>query len=128
MAREKFPELSYEVGSMTALDRPEGSLAGILAFYSIIHLPPQRRPEVFAEFRRVLGAGGWLLLGFQVGEEPVLVERPLGHGVSVDFQRLHPERLAESLADAGFEVRASLVREPEEGERTQHAHALARAR
>lgn len=66
IARKAHPELRFEEGSMTALPLDDGELGGILARYSIIHTPPERLPEVFAEFHRVLAPGGHLLLAFQV--------------------------------------------------------------
>ncbi len=54
LARQTYPELGFEVGSMLALQVSDASLGGLLAYYSIIHVPWERRPEVFAEFRRVL--------------------------------------------------------------------------
>jgi len=47
---------------MTALELPDGGLAGIVAWYSIIHTPPEHLPSVFAELFRVLAPGGHLAL------------------------------------------------------------------
>ncbi|MFD4664838.1 MULTISPECIES: class I SAM-dependent methyltransferase [Streptomyces] len=46
---------------MTDLDLADGSLGGIIAWYSIVHTPPELLPVVFAEFHRVLAPGGHLL-------------------------------------------------------------------
>ncbi|MEN8650987.1 class I SAM-dependent methyltransferase [Streptomyces sp. 21So2-11] len=128
VARRAHPELRFDVGSMTDLDLPDGSLGGIVAWYSIIHVPQERLPEVLAEFQRALAPGGHLLLAFQVGDEPLHVAQPLGHPVSLDFQRLQPDHIVGLLSQAGLVVRARLVREPGDGntERTQQAFLLAR--
>lgn len=81
---------------------------------------------VFAEFHRVLARGGHLLLAFQVGDEPMHLAQAFGHTVSLDFYRLSPGRVAEQLSQAGFAVQARLLREPDENEKTQQAHLLAR--
>ena len=60
LARREHPGLRFEQGSMKALDMPDGTLGGIVAWYSIIHVPQERLPEVFAEFHRVLAPGGRL--------------------------------------------------------------------
>ncbi|MDT7711983.1 MAG: hypothetical protein QOG46_672 [Pseudonocardiales bacterium] len=52
-----------------------GALGGIVAWYSIIHTPPEELPVVFAEFHRVLAPDGHLLLTFQVGDEPRQLRR-----------------------------------------------------
>ncbi|MGZ6820822.1 MAG: class I SAM-dependent methyltransferase, partial [Blastococcus sp.] len=54
VARRTHPELRFDEGSMTALDLPDASLGGLVAWYSVIHTPPELLPGVFAEFARVL--------------------------------------------------------------------------
>jgi hypothetical protein len=80
---------------------------------------------VFAEFHRVLGPGGQLLLAFQAGDERVHLERAYGHELSLDAYRLRPDRIAELLGQAGFVVHARLLREPQEPEKNQQAYFLA---
>jgi SAM-dependent methyltransferase len=129
-ARQAYPALRFEVGSMLALDLPDGGLGGVLAWYSVIHIPDEQLAAAFAEFRRVLAPGGYLQLGFQVGDEPVHRTQALGHAICLDFHQRQPDQVARRLAGAGLEVRARLLREPETGgdfpERTQQAFLLAR--
>lgn len=42
VARRRYPELRFEVGSMAELAAPDGGLAGLVAWYSIIQLPPEQ--------------------------------------------------------------------------------------
>jgi SAM-dependent methyltransferase len=130
VARQTYPGLRFSVGSMLALDLPDGTLGGLLAWYSTIHVPDDRLPEAFAEFYRVLVPGGYALLAFQVGKEPRHVTQALGQPVSVDLYQRQPDTVAELLARAGLAVRARLIREPDdEGdftERTPQAFLLAR--
>ena len=65
VARRTYPGLRFEVGSMLALDVPDAALGGVLAWYSVIHVPDERVPEAFAEFCRVLAPGGLVLLAFR---------------------------------------------------------------
>jgi SAM-dependent methyltransferase len=108
------------------VDAPDGALGGIVAWYSIIHTPPEELPVVFAELRRVLAPGGHLLLAFQVGDEPRHLAQALGHVVSLDFYRFQPDQVAQLLGDAGLALFAQLLREPDETERVQQAYVLAR--
>lgn len=130
LARRSYPGLRFEVGTMAALDLPDGALAGIVAWYSVIHTPPDLLPRVFAEFVRVLTPGGHALLAFQVGDEPLRRTEAFGRSVSLTFHRLRPDRVAELLRRAGLTVRAQLVREPEaypdRVEPTPQAYLLAR--
>lgn len=124
LARGAHPDLRFDEGSMTALDLADGVLGGILAFYSIIHTPPQQLPVVFTEFQRVLAPGGHLLLGFFAGDDPLPQE--FDHKVTLAY-RWSPDSLAELLREAGFVEVARLRREPYESERQfQHAQLLVR--
>lgn len=127
VAREAYPDLRFDVGSMTDLDLADGSLGGVVAWYSIIHTPPESLAGVFAEFCRVLVPGGQLLLAFQVGDERRHIESAYGHDdLSLDAYRLAPDLVVSLLGRAGFIAHARLVREPEGGEKTQQAYLLAR--
>jgi ubiquinone/menaquinone biosynthesis C-methylase UbiE len=126
VARRAHPHLRFEVGTMTGLDLPDGTLAGALVWYSTVHTPIDELPVMLAEFRRVLAPGGHLLIAFKVGAEQVRLEHAYGHDVDLDVHRFPPERVAELLRKEGlFEV-ARLVREADEQERTPQAFLLAR--
>jgi SAM-dependent methyltransferase len=126
VARRSHPALRFDEGSMTALDLPDGALRGLVAWYSIIHVPPELLPAAFAEFHRVLAPEGRLLVAFQVGDEPLHLSEGFGHSISLDFHRLSPERIADLLERAGLTVEARLVRAPDDSERVPQAHLLAR--
>jgi SAM-dependent methyltransferase len=126
VARRTYPDLRFDEGSMTALDLKDGAVGGIVAWYSIIHTPPELLPLVFAEFHRVLVPGGHLLLAFQAGNERRHIEQGYGHTLSLDAYRLSPDRIAELLSQAGLVVHAQLLREPETHEKVQQACVLAR--
>ncbi|GAA2460264.1 class I SAM-dependent methyltransferase [Actinomadura vinacea] len=125
VARRSFPGLRFDEGSMTALDLKDGALGGIVAWYSLIHTPPEELPAVLAEFDRVLAPGAHLLVAFQVGDGPLHVEDAWGHPVSLDFNRLSPDHITGLLAQAGLTVDARLQREPTEKESAPQAFLLA---
>ncbi|MDG9706025.1 class I SAM-dependent methyltransferase [Streptomyces sp. DH37] len=126
LARRAYPDLRFEEGSMTGLELDDASLAGLAAWYSVIHVLPDRVPAVLSEFHRVLAPGGHLLLGFQVGDEPLHLSEAFGRAVSLDFHRMRPDRVAGLLEQAGFSVCARLLREAYDGETAPQAYLLAR--
>ena len=111
---------------MSALALEDGSLAGALAWYSLIHTPPEQLPGLVAELARVLAPGGRLLTAFQVGDERRHVSRGYGHEVSFDAYRLPPDFVAGLFEAAGLAMEARLVRAPQEPEQVPQAYLLAR--
>ncbi|HET9517396.1 MAG TPA: class I SAM-dependent methyltransferase [Actinoplanes sp.] len=126
LARHTHPQLRFEVGSMLGLDLLADSLGGLLAYYSIIHVPRGRRGEVFAEFFRVLVPGGPLMLAYQVGDDISHYDEAFGKVVRLDFHRQQPLDVGGLVRAAGFDVLATVVKEPEGTDRTQQAITLAR--
>jgi SAM-dependent methyltransferase len=105
LARQNHPGLRFEVGSMTEpLSDPVG---GIIACWSLIHVPDDEVPAVFGHFREALRPDGLLQLGFHVGDETRLKTRGYGgHPMRVNVHLRPPERVAEWLRAAGFTVEA----------------------
>ena len=126
VARRSYPELRFEQGSIAALDLDAAALAGVVAWYSVIHTPPELQPDVFDEFARVLRPGGRLLVAFQVGDERVHLDQAYGHEVSLDVYRLSPDRVTEQLGAVGLAVTARLIREPTGREQQPQAYLFAR--
>lgn len=113
-ARREQPGLRFEVGSMTELPSADASIAGLLAFWSLVHVPDHALPVVFAEFSRVLRPGAPLLLGFHVGDTSKLkTEGYGGHPMKVYVHRRQPAYLAGLLREAGFTVEAHLLLDPD---------------
>lgn len=125
LARRTHPQLRFHVGSMFALDLPDGGVGGLLAYYSIIHVPWARRGEVLAEFHRVLAPGGQVMLAFQVGDDRLHLDEAFGKAVDLDFHRQQPHDVARLLRDAGFALWSVTVKEPEGVEKTPQAIVMA---
>jgi ubiquinone/menaquinone biosynthesis C-methylase UbiE len=117
LARREHPSIAFEVGEMSALAVGDATLAGVVAWYSLIHVPEAGRPDVLAEFHRVLTPGGLLLLAFQIGDFTRHHDQAFGHPVSLDFHRLRPDAVVALLDDAGLEVVARVEKAPEPGSR-----------
>jgi SAM-dependent methyltransferase len=110
LARREHPGLRFEVGSMTDLRLADASAGGLLAFWSLIHVPSHAVPGVFAHFRRVLRRGAPLLLGFHAGDGSRLkIQGYGGHPMNVRVHRRRPERVAGWLREAGFVLEAQTL-------------------
>lgn len=98
-AQKRFPDVRFREGLAEQLDVAESSLAGILAWYSLIHVQPDRVPGAFAEFARATKPGGGLLVGFFDGPE---IE-PFDHAITTAY--FWPiDRLSRAIEEAGFAV------------------------
>ncbi|MCI2237797.1 class I SAM-dependent methyltransferase [Paenibacillus sp. TRM 82003] len=120
-ARQAHPDVPFEVGSLTDVARPDASVAGVLAWYSLIHLEPGQLDGALASIRRLLAPGGSLVVGFFEGQAC----EPFEHKVTTAY-RWPVDELANRLASAGF-VEVERSQRPQGGERRPHAVLAARA-
>lgn len=115
LARRDHPGLRFEVGTMTDLDIADDSIAGIVASWSIIHVPDHAMPRVCEQFRRVLRPQGLLLVGFPVGDETRHTsESYTGRSISVDTHHRPLSTVKSWLRDAGFTIEAELLMRPDQ--------------
>ncbi|MEV6276914.1 class I SAM-dependent methyltransferase [Nocardia sp. NPDC051832] len=110
LAAKAHEEIEFRVGDMRALEVADGVWGGIVAFYSIIHVPLAELPGVFREFHRALVPGGRLLLSFHVGSETLHLDDMLGHTVDLDFHFFERPQIEALLTEAGFRIDAALER------------------
>jgi SAM-dependent methyltransferase len=111
-ARRLNPTMEFQQADMRALPLPDETLAGIVAFYSLIHVPRDRVVATLREFRRVLRPQGVLLAAFHIGAEVVHLDDWWGHRVAVDFVFFRSDELEAYLVAAGFEVERTIERDP----------------
>ena len=129
LARREHPGMEFQQGDMRALPLPDNSLAGITAFYCIIHIPRLEVIAVLKEIRRVLQPGGLLLLSFHRGEQIVHRDEWWGKTVSVDFVFFERDEMVGYLEMAGFTIDEIVERDfyPDSDEaQTQRVYIFAR--
>ena len=116
IAHGRHPAIPFLTGNMLALGLRRGALAGITAFYSLIHLPRGLVGTALAELRRVLRPDGRLLLAVHGGEGEVhrdsWYERPVKMAATL-FSR---DELVRTITGAGFVIEQALTRPPYEFE------------
>jgi SAM-dependent methyltransferase len=122
-ARENHPGLEFRQGSMTELGIADHSVAGILSWYSTIHLPPAELDSVLAEFRRLLEPSGVLVAGFFDSDDDVA---QFDHKV-IPAYRWPADAFSARLARAGFVEVERLRRQVLERPDRRYAAIAARA-
>lgn len=100
-AREAHPGVEFCRGSIQDLAQTHRVWAGILSWYSVIHLSPAELPAALAILRSVLQDEGTMLMSFFAGTHLA----PFNHPVAPAY-RWPMDDMTRVLADAGFEVTA----------------------
>lgn len=108
-ARRHFPDLPLVRDDALLRAVAPGALSGVLARWSLIHVPPDQVPPVLASWAARLRPGGVVLVAFQgVGAEEAVEVEEYDHTVTPAW-RWRPDALAAALAQAGFAERWRLV-------------------
>jgi SAM-dependent methyltransferase len=105
MARQAKRRLGAAVvADMHSLPLATGVAAGLLAFYSLIHLRRREVVRVLREFARVLRPGGLVLFSAHEGHGETEVEEFLGEAVCVSVTFFELDELVAATRAAGLEI------------------------
>lgn len=99
LARAEHPSVVFHRGTISDLTECPGRWAGMLAWYSVIHMGPDELPNALAALHAGLEHGGSLLLSFFAGSQLETFDHPVAAAY-----RWPMRQMAQALADAGFEV------------------------
>jgi len=116
VARRLNEDMRFEVGDMRQLNCRDGEIAGIVAFYSLIHIARDGVPAVLREFHRVIARDGRLLLAVHGGQGSITADEFLGHSARFEATLFELRELKELIEAAGFKVDEAIQREPYEFE------------
>lgn len=113
-ARERFPDLSFEVGDLRALLRPTNASAwgAIVAWYSFVHLAGSELPDTLSGLARTLAPGGVVAVALHVGSEVQHRDEWWGHDVDIDFVLHDADVVRAAFGAAGLTVREWYLRSP----------------
>lgn len=99
IARRAHPGIDYRVGSFADLPHQRGPWGGVLAWYSLIHCPPEDVPGVLAMMRDALRPAGQILLGVFDGDR----QESFDHAVA-PAQFWPIAEMAKLVEGAGFTI------------------------
>ncbi|MBN2688959.1 MAG: methyltransferase domain-containing protein [Deltaproteobacteria bacterium] len=122
-ARRLHPGIHFRKGNILDLEFADGSMAGAVAFYSIIHFTEEEAGKAFSEVFRVLQPGGTFLLTYHVGEGTIHVKEFLGRNIDMDVMLFTTDFISRRLKDSGFEKIEAVERDPYPGVEYQSRRA-----
>ncbi|MBB5060398.1 SAM-dependent methyltransferase [Granulicella aggregans] len=128
-ARRLNPNIPFREGDMLRLNLGDETLAGVVAFYSIVNLSEDCLDAVFHEVARVLKPDGVLLAAFHIGNGLVELSELWGHPISLRFFFFQASTVRKSIENAGLTLEGSLEREayaPKIEHQSRRAYILAR--
>jgi len=114
-ARKNHPELNFKKGNILELEFDDDSIAGVVAFYAIVHFTEEQVETAFRQVFRVLQPGGLFLLTYHIGEDTIHIEEFLGKEISIDFMFFTGDFISNCLKKSGFKKIEIIEREPYSG-------------
>lgn len=111
-ARRLNPDIPFLEANMYQLPVATESWGGIVAFYSLIHIPRYEIPKVLRELKRVLLPGGLLMVSFHLGQQTIRSERWWNRPAQMDYTHFLLAEMQAYLMKAGFAIEGYLQRPP----------------
>jgi len=111
-ARAAHPGIHFQKGNILELEFENDSLAGVVAFYAIVHFTKEQVRRGLSEVFRVLRPGGRLLFTYHIGDKAFHVEEFLGKKVDIDFAYFTTDFISTCVEETGFETMEIIEREP----------------
>jgi ubiquinone/menaquinone biosynthesis C-methylase UbiE len=111
-ARTIHPGITFRKGNILELEFQNDSIAGVVAFYAIVHFTDEQVGTAFREVFRVLRPGGIFLFTYHSGEEIIHLSEFLGKNIDMDLMFFTADFIFRCLKDNGFEKIEIIEREP----------------
>ena len=126
MAATRVPNADFILADMSSLHFPPASFDGITAIYSMIHVPREGQPSLFAAIRRWLKPDGTAFLVLGANDTPSSEETDW-FGAPMLWSHYDAETNFKMLGNAGLHVLESAL-EPDPTDPTgRHLFTLSRA-
>lgn len=102
LARINNPEMKFECADICSMPFDDNTFDGLISYYSIINTPKIYVNRIFAEFRRVLKPGRYLLVAVKAGTTEGYIDDLLGIKTKIYSALFTQEEIANYFKEAGF--------------------------
>lgn len=128
-ARQNVAGPLFLHADMSTVEFPERAFDGVVAFYSIIHVPRDRQFELFRSILSWLRPGGLFVATFNRSGDEKYIEEDW-FGAPMYWSGFEPEIYRKMIVDAGFVIESDIVEVSDdpnsEGEKEIHLWMVAR--
>jgi cyclopropane fatty-acyl-phospholipid synthase-like methyltransferase len=127
-ARANVPSAKFQVADMTSVSSPANSFDGIIALYSIIHVPRERHAKLFESISSWLKPGGTFLASLGSEDSENWIEEDW-FGAEMYWSNFAPEFTRQLIEKSGLEIEIDKIEElisPDDGETERHYWVQAR--
>ncbi len=104
--------ITFRKGNILDLNFKNETIAGIVAFYAIVHFSQDQLKKAFREIFRVLQPGGVFLFTYHIGEKVIHLDEFLGKPVEIDFVFFKTDFIFACIKDTGFDDIEIIERDP----------------
>lgn len=105
LAMKNAPEAQFKCQDMAEMIFPEGYFDGILAFYSVIHVPREEHRELLSNFHHMLKKGGIFLASFHNNDDPESYHGDFfGTGAKMFWSGFDKDTNLKIVQDIGFTI------------------------
>lgn len=111
-AQKRYSDIPFRKGDILDLEFKNETIAGIVAFYAIVHFSQDQVHKAFSEIFRVLKPGGVFLFTYHIGEKKIHLDEFLGQHVEIDFMFFTTDFIFDCITDAGFDDIKIIERDP----------------
>ncbi len=130
-ARKTYPDVDFRKADLRDIPSDLGIFDGVLASYSLIHVPKIDALPALRDIGSIMKSGGVIFVCLQTGESgEKFIDEPLVPGARTFLNIMSREEVERLLSDAGFEVIDSFSRGPISDEELdfEKLHLIARKR
>ena len=127
LAKQNAPKVKFICQDMTKVNFPDEYFDGILAYYSIFHIPREEHQEVLRNFHRMLKINGIALCAFHRIDDPESYHGDFfGTGSKMFWSGFDQETNLKIIQEVGFKIiRSKLVQESPKWGETYHLFVMA---